>query len=231
MNPCKKATPLYLCLDIPYELNALPFELLRDDRFLLLNDQPHTFIIRQVSRRNCRKDEKPGKRHLKVLFMACSPVELEENMLLFEKEEELILSAIEKFPVDMVIEDSGTLKGLQDALYEGGGEYDILHVNGHAGIEYKIGPVFYMEDETGKQDKVTPAMLYEAMKDFPPRLLFISGCSTGKSDKMSGAESFAFQIVEKGIPLVLGWGLPVSDKGAIQMTKELYKYCGMGKSI
>ncbi|MCP4349761.1 MAG: tetratricopeptide repeat protein [Desulfobacterales bacterium] len=228
----QKDDPLYLYLDIPYKLNSLPFELLCNDRFLLLNDHPRTFVVRRVSDRNRRKDEKPEKRPLSVLFTACSPNDLKAHQALrFEKEEELILAATEKFPVHMTIEDSGSLEGIQDALCEGGGEYDILHITGHAGIDQKLGPVVYMEDETGRPDRVTPARLSEAVRDFPPRVLFLSGCSTGKSDKVSESESLAFQMVENGIPIVLGWGLPVSDRGATLLTTVLYKYFGMGKSI
>ncbi len=228
----QKGDPLYLYLDIPYRLNSLPFELLCNDRFLLLNDHPRTFVVRRVSDRNRRKDEKPEKRPLSVLFTACSPNDLKVHQALrFEKEEELILAATEKFPVHMTIEDSGSLEGIQDALCEGGGEYDILHITGHAGIDQKLGPVVYMEDETGRPDRVTPARLSEAVRDFPPRVLFLSGCSTGKSDKVSESESLAFQMVENGIPIVLGWGLPVSDRGATLLTTVLYKYFGMGKSI
>ncbi|MCP4669522.1 MAG: CHAT domain-containing protein, partial [Deltaproteobacteria bacterium] len=227
----QKGDPLYLYLDIPYKLNALPFELMRDDRFLVLNEHPRTFVIRRVNSRNRLKDTTPEKRPLRVLFMVCSPTDLKaRDVLRFEKEEEQILSAVEKFPVDMTIEDSGSLEGLTEALYEGG-KYDIVHITGHAGIDHELGPVFYMEDDTGRLNKVTPEMLREAVKDFPPRLLFLSGCSTGKSDKAGESESFAFQMVDKGISLVLGWGLPVSDTGAIRLTTELYRYFGMGKSI
>jgi len=37
--------------------------------------------------------------------------------------------------------------------------------------------------------------------------------------------------VQKGIPIVLGWGLPVSDDGATALTAELYRYLAMGKGI
>jgi len=69
------------------------------------------------------------------------------------------------------------------------------------------------------------------LKDVPPELLFLSGCSTGKADKVTEAESFAHQMVDKGVSRVLGWGLPVSDVGATRLTTELYRYLGMGQSI
>ena len=86
-----------------------------------------------------------------------------------------------------------------------------------------------MENEIGELAKVTPESLGEILKDFLPRVLFLSGCSTGKSDKVSNVESFAYRMIEHNIPVALGWGLPVSDTGATIMTTKLYEYLAMGK--
>ena len=162
--------------------------------------------------------------------MACSPMDLGDSVLQFEKEEENIQKSIEKFQIEMTVEDSGSLEGLKNALMQGNG-YDIVHITGHAGIDPKLGPVFYMENEIGELAKVTPESLGEILKDFLPRVLFLSGCSTGKSDKVNEVESFAYRMVEHNIPVALGWGLPVSDTGATIMTTKLYEYLAMGKDI
>ena len=93
---------LSLLVDIPYELNALPFELLNDGQFLAQKAHPRTFIIRTVTHRKSRQELIAEKRPLKVLFMACSPVDLKaREVLRFEQEEELILSSVEQFAVDL----------------------------------------------------------------------------------------------------------------------------------
>jgi len=226
----QKGEPLYLYIQLPFAINALPVELLHyNGKFQLLNNKLH--IIRKINDRNRLKNEQPEKRALKLLFMACSPIDLPEGSVLqFENEEELILNKVQKYPVEMRIEDSGSLEGLADALYEGDG-YDIVHITGHAGIDPELGPVFYMENDVGEMQKVTVNMLWEKLKDFPPKLLFLSGCSTGKSDKFKDSESFGFQMVENGVSVVLGWGLPVSDAGATQLTAELYRNIAIGKGI
>ena len=163
--------------------------------------------------------------------MACSPLDLPDTKILqFEKEEERIFQAVERFPVDVRIEDSGSVNGLRDTLYEADG-CDVVHITGHAGVDHKLGPVFYMENDIGELEKITPSALWESLKDFPPHLLFLSGCSTGKSDKVNPSESFAQSMVEKGLPIVLGWGLPVSDIGATAFAAEVYRYLSMGKDI
>ncbi|MCH7928709.1 MAG: CHAT domain-containing protein [Candidatus Dadabacteria bacterium] len=223
-----KGESLHLLFDIPYDLDLLPLELLYNQNFLLLNSQTH--IVRNVNNRNRLKKIQPEKRELKLLFMACSPIDLKDSMLEFEKEEENILINTEKYPVDMMVEDTGSLIGLSNFLYEAD-SVDVVHISGHAGVDPNHGPVFYMEDEFGKLDQVTPDMLWDALKDFTPKILFLSGCSTAKSDKVNVSESFAYRMVEKGVSYVIGWGLPVSDKGATLIAAELYKYLAMGKSI
>ena len=223
-----RGEPLHLYFAIPFELDALPIELLFDKHFLQLDSNIH--IIRQVTDRNRLKNIVREKRRLKILFMACSPMDLGDSVLQFEKEEESIQKSIEKFQIEMTVEDSGSLEGLKNALMQDNG-YDIVHITGHAGIDPKLGPVFYMENEIGGLDEVTPERLGEILKDFPPRVLFLSGCSTGKSDKANEVESFAYRMVEHNIPVALGWGLPVSDTGATIMTTKLYEYLAMGKDI
>ncbi|MGA1841058.1 MAG: tetratricopeptide repeat protein, partial [bacterium] len=223
---------LSLYLQIPYDINSLPFELLYNSVFLAQQSHPRIYIIRKVVDRHGREKHTPEPRPLKVLFMACSPLDYRSHEVLeFEKEEDKILSSVERFPVDVITEDLGSLTGLYERLYEDG-PFDVVHITGHAGHDYELGPVFYIEDEIGRLDKVTPERLWdEALRHFAPRLLFLSGCSTGKSDKVNCAESFAYCMVEKGVPLVLGWGLPVTDMGATLMTTKLYEYLGMGQGI
>ena len=220
-----KGEGLYLYLDLPFEIDALPFELLYHQRFLLLKSNFH--LIHRVNDRNRLQKKEAVKRELKLLFMAASPLDLPAAVLQFEKEEELILKATERFPVNIRVEDSGSLQGIEDALYEGEG-YDIIHLSGHANIEPGVGPVFYFEDELGELAKVTPDQLWESVQHFAPHILFLSGCMTGKSDKLNVTESFSRQMVEKGIPLVLGWGLPVSDEGATLLAAKVYELLAIG---
>ena len=228
-----KGNPLALYLKIPCDLEALPFELLsRNGQFLAQMEFPSVHIVRAVTDRGSLKEPAVDERPLKVLFMACSPIDLKSREVLsFEEEEELILSSVEKFAVDLTIEDSGSLSGLFEILFHKG-PFDVVHIIGYAGHDDRLGVVFYMEDETGRRDPVTADRLWnEALKDNQPQLLFLSGCSTGKDGNATVAESFAHEMVAKGLSRALGWGLPVSDIGATRLTTELYRGLGMGKSV
>jgi tetratricopeptide (TPR) repeat protein len=221
--------PLLVYLKLPPELSCLPFELFYDNRFLLMDSRVH--LMRRVNDENRSKKETPERRPLKALFMACSPTDLKAHEVLsFEKEEELIIETVGDYPLSLTIEDSGSINGLEHAIYEADG-YDVVHITGHAGIDDDYGPVFYMENDIGETEKVTALMLWEKIKAFPPKILFLSGCSTAKTDTENASESFAHLMIEQGIPVALGWGLPISDTGATTMAARIYKYLSMGKNI
>ncbi len=217
---------LNLRLDLPPELDILPFEAMFSDGFITADREVNLF--RLASGKGGGKSLVPEKRPLKVLFMACSPEG--GDGLDFEREEELILERTEKLHLNLEVEDSGSLDGLRD-MVEGLGGFDVAHLSGHAGIDGELGPVFYMEDETGRKDKVGPERLRRAFRGFRPRVLFLSGCSTGGREAGRDAPSFAEQMVQGGIPFVMGWAWPVADVAATLLAAQLFRYLSMGKGV
>jgi len=215
-----------LYLNLPPELDILPYELMFHNGFLVLNYGVN--IFRLISDKGKARQVKPEKRPLKTLFMACSPQG--EAALQVEHEEEQILQETEKLHLHLDVEDSGSLEGLSEMITAAGG-FDVVHLSGHAGIDDTLGSVFYMEDDTGETDPVTPIRLWEAIRAFPPRILFLSGCSTGKAEIHKGMASFTGQMVSFGIPFVMGWAEPVTDVGAIRMAVCIFKYLAMGKRV
>jgi tetratricopeptide (TPR) repeat protein len=182
-------------------------------------------VIHQVSTYGYKKKVEPQNRCLKVLFMACSPEGI-SPVLDFEKEEEIILEVTRGLLIDIDVEDTGSLEGLQTCLVQ---YYDVVHITGHADIG-ENGPFFLMEDEFGYPVRVTPSQLWEALKVNPPRLLFLSGCLTGGANHEAAA-SFAHELVLKHSPTVLGWGLPVSDPGATIAAAKVYFELSRGNSL
>ncbi len=83
----------------------LPFELVYDSGFLV---PLKIHVIRHVSDYGCKKEVNPESRPLKVLFMACSPQNV-SPVLDFEKEEETILEVTKDLPVDIDVEETGSL--------------------------------------------------------------------------------------------------------------------------
>ncbi|MBV6341500.1 tetratricopeptide repeat protein [Candidatus Magnetobacterium casense] len=219
----------HLYLQVPYDLTQLPFELLHNGSFVLLAHNIH--VIRLVEDRGKSSQEQPRTEALRMLFMACSPTNLPEGKAInFELEEDRIFNATSDHNIDMQIEDTGSLEGLSLANNNGDG-FDIIHILGHAGFDKDKGPVFYMEDDVGKLDAISPDKLWDGIKYRPPKMLFLSGCSTGGTHNEAISESFAYRMAQKGIQWVLGWGLIVSHEGAIQMVTEIYKCLSIGNRL
>ncbi|NIM12452.1 MAG: tetratricopeptide repeat protein [Candidatus Aminicenantes bacterium] len=204
-----------------------PFELLAQDGTFLLPQRVH--LVRCVSDWGAER-ELLEDRPLKLLFMACSAMDVEPE-LDFEKEEEAIFEVTKKLAVDMEVEDSGSLEGLREQLeYQ---QYDVVHLSGHAGIDRQGRPFFIMENENGFRCDVFPNKLWdEALIENPPRLLFLSGCRTGEAADTFAAVSFARGLVERyNVPAILGWGRSVSDEQATHAEKMLYRKLSQGRTI
>lgn len=225
----KQGEPLQLFLETDNMTADWPLELLADEKeFLVLR---RVNLIRLVSDFGENRAITPENRPLKMLFMVSSATGI-KPVLDFELEEETIARATEPFYIDLEIEDSGSLEGLRDRLSVD--RYDVVHLSGHAGIDSEDNtPFFIMENESGAEQRVKPGELWNnALIDNPPRLLFLSGCATGKAAGNEAAVSFSRQLVEKyDCPAVLGWGRSVSDRQAIKAEDTLYRELSRGESI
>lgn len=217
---------LQLNLHIHNSVADLPFELLaKGDEFLLLEK---VFLARRVSRRGCRSKNPILNRPLRVLFMSSSPRGIEPE-LIPDQEEEAILGVTETLPMQLDIEESGTLEGLGKMLMHY--YYDVVILSGHGAVVDEEGkPYFRMENIYGCNHRIYPKKLWSnALRNNPPRLLFLSGCRTGQT-KIS--TSFAQMMVEHfKVPTALGWGQKVEDSKAILAVKMILQELSRGFSI
>jgi len=152
----------------------LPFELLYHSGFLVPS---RIHLVRRVSDWGSKRILRRKNRPLRILFMACSP-ESVQPVLEFEKEEDTIFEITKDLPVEIDVEDTGSLNGLAECLTHN--KYDIVHLSGHADIDKQSTPFFLMEDEEGLPVQVTASELWEKLNLNLPRLVFLSGCKTGK---------------------------------------------------
>ncbi len=227
----RRAESIHIRLSTCRETADWPFELLAQDNEFLLPNRLH--LDRYVSDWGVEKEILPRDRPLKLLFMACSALDV-KPVLDYEREEEAIYEITKDLVIDMEVEDSGSLEGLRRRLERE--EYDIVHLSGHADIDDRGQPYFIMENETGRRRNVSPDELWrDALIENPPRLLLLSGCRTGETPDGPGgnvAVSFSRLLVENyHVPAVLGWGRAVSDNQAIHAQKELFHELCRGRSI
>ena len=227
----KQGLPLQIRLCTCNEVDDWPFELLAYNGAFLLPKQVH--LVRCISNWGENRIITPQNRPLKLLFMACSAVDV-NPVLNFENEEETIFKITDSLPLHIDVEDTGSLNGLHNQLQQE--LYDIIHLSGHADIDANGEPYFVMEDETGHGEKVSPERLWnEALSNNPPVIIFLSGCRTGQMLDAKASVSFARRLIENryssNLSAVLGWGGLVVDSQATFMENRIYHDLSQGKSI
>jgi CHAT domain-containing protein len=204
------------------DLKNLAWELLNNNGSYLCNNQNHPFTpLRLVT--NNAYDVSPANRPLRLLFMASSP-ENSKQPLDFEHEEALILDATRASNLEFIVEESGSLTGLDEWIRAANNDsncFDVVHLTGHAGFDGET-PVFELEDDFGQKTLATAddiACVFTTYGRYP-RLLFLSGCKTAQDG--TALPSLCEALVVAGMPAVLGWATSVGDDIASFTAKTLY---------
>jgi tetratricopeptide (TPR) repeat protein len=214
----------------------LPWETLHDGRQFLIDGVNPTIVpVRWLPKKENLPTEALPERPLQVLFMATAPENV-EPVLAFEVEESLILQATAGMGLDLRVEESGCLTELKALWGRLGGNFDVFHLSGHAGITSgeKVEPVFITESETGKRVDATAQDLAQVFQPRFPALIFLSGCRTGQgmaNQAETAVSSMAEQLIQQGAIAVLGWGLPVFDSTAILAAMALYQGLAEGRPL
>jgi tetratricopeptide (TPR) repeat protein/CHAT domain-containing protein len=224
---CEGALGLAIDIVVDGRLRHLPWELLAESGRFLCIDSLFT-PVRRVSRFGAEPEVQ--NRPLRVLFMACS-AEDTHPVLDFDSEESLVLKATDRQPIELKVEESGSVAGLaQEIVSFAGRHFDVCHLSGHAGV-VKGKPRFLMEDEFGRRKDAEAEDLAGAFDGRWPRLLFLSGCRTGQAVDHGVLPSLCEALVLAGAPAVLGWALPVGDKAASIASAELYRQLAIGQGV
>jgi hypothetical protein len=209
--------------DSPLALALLdaPWELLAQGRGYLADDSTQLF---ELARRIGHETQPPEPRHadLQLLFMAAAP--RGEHALSFEEEESAILTATQRLPLHLVVEESGAPGPLGDRLNLDG-PFEALHLSCHGDIDPSQGPVLALEDETGALALTTVSQLVGALGD--PRalpLVFLSACRTAELADTGprSSEPFVRELIRAGIANVLGWDGSVYDSDALAFAEHFY---------
>jgi tetratricopeptide (TPR) repeat protein len=227
---------IVLAIDCSQRLAVLPWETLHDGRQFLIDGVNPTIVpVRWLPKKENLPTEALPERPLQVLFMATAPEDV-EPVLAFEVEESLILQATAGMGLDLRVEESGCLTELKALWGRLGGNFDVFHLSGHAGITSgeKVEPVFITESETGECVYATAQDLAQVFQPRFPALIFLSGCRTGQgraNQAEAAVSSMAEQLIQQGAIAVLGWGLPVFDSTAILAAMALYQGLAEGRPL
>lgn len=151
-------------------------------------------------------------------------------VLNYEGEEAAILEATRQQPIDLVVEESGSVSQLENLVASFGKQYfDVFHITGH-GLIQDGTPQFVTEDEQGGEQLTTAKQLAEAFGRRWPRLLFLSGCHTAQAPDGGVIPSMAHALVNAAADAVLGWARPVYDSTGIFPATHLYRALATGQT-
>jgi tetratricopeptide (TPR) repeat protein len=210
------------------KLAHLPWELLHDGNAFLAERGIQPVRVMQ-SRSNVAQPAQPANRPLRLLFMATSPEDVLPE-LNYEQEETNILEATRQQPIELVVEESGSVSQLQNLVAAFDPHYfDVFHITGHVVTEDGT-PQFLTEDERGGKRRTTAEQLAEAFGRCWPRLLFLSGCHTAQASDRGTIRSMAHALVNAGADAVLGWAQPVYDSTGIFAATQLYRALATGET-
>jgi tetratricopeptide (TPR) repeat protein len=220
---------LVLAISTPHGLGHLPWEVLHNGTgFLVHAPNPAVLPVRWKPA-NAGPLPEPN-RPLQVLFMASSPQDV-QPVLDYEREEHDIIVATERWPLDLVVEESGCLEELGALVQEYGERFfHVIHLTGHADHAGDGTPFFLLEDAEGCRADATARDVVRELPDRPP-LVFLSGCRTGQNPGYGEVRSLAEQLVASGFRAVLGWGRPVRDVDATLAARYVYEHLAAGQPI
>ncbi len=207
---------------------SLPWEILATARGFLAADATLGFCpIRRVG--IAAAPRPPADDHaLIILFLSATPQG--ESELWVEQEEVAILKSAGRLPLDLVVEDGGTLDDLRERLSL---EWpvEVLHLSCH-GLAGRDGdpPMLALEDELGVCAPINPAAFLDALgPDHRPRLLFLSACETAAD--AAGVDPFILPMMAAGQQAAIGWAGSVYDSNASAFAAALYQRIAGGDRL
>jgi hypothetical protein len=215
-----------LCLDEVPEIADLPWEYLyrRDKRRFLsiFRETPIVRYMRLLPAPIAQTVDLP----IRVLVMIADPTDLVrlDSDLEMDNIKEAFAELEEKglAEVDSVV--PATLSELKDRLALPA-KYHVFHFIGHGDFDPATGEgVLCIEDDNGKSKKINATDLVVAMDHPSLRLAVLNSCEgaqTGTRDPFAGV---AQGLVLNGIPATIAMQFRITDKAAILLAKEFYRY-------
>jgi len=222
---------LTIASDVADVLN-LPWELLRPS-----GGEPIGVDARFSVRRQPWADRPPEvftgplpPRPLRVLFMACAPLDL--PTLDHEREEEVVLKAVTRAgsAIAVDIADSGTFEELRRRINDF--EPHVVHLDGHGGVESDGQGYFYFEDERGASDPRPAREISQRLfAGSSVQCAFVSGCQTGQAPLVAALGGICAGLVGDEVPLAIGWTASIDDEVATGIAATFYETLATGQPV
>ena len=156
----------------------------------------------------------------------------EFHQLNTEKEQEIILEALDKLQKDQKIKvdftEDATFENVQGYLNEQ--DYHIVHFTGH-GVSRNGKGYLVFETEDRKARLIDNKTLADLFSDMGIRLVVLSSCESAKGSNKEAFGDLASMLSKRRIPAVVAMQYSVLDDVAINFAYTFYRTIASGKSV
>jgi tetratricopeptide (TPR) repeat protein len=215
--------------DIP-EIAALPWEYLHDREDFLVTKR--RILLSTLPAGVKKKDLKPLDSILRMLVIISAPEDPNVAPLNTEKEQEIILEAVDKLQKEQKIKvdftEDATFENIQGYLNEQ--NYQIVHFTGH-GINIGGKGHLVFESEDRKARLIDSKILADFFSDMGIRLLVLSSCESAKGSNKEAFGDLASMLSKRRIPAVVAMQYSVIDDVAIKFAYTFYRTIAYGKTV
>jgi len=215
--------------DVP-EISALPWEYLHDAEDFLIRRR--NILISRLPAGVKKKKLEPLDSVLRMLVIISGPDDPRISPLNTEKEQEIILEAVDKLQRDQKIKvdftEDATFENVEGYLNEQ--DYHIIHFTGHGiSIDGKGHLVF--ENEAQKARLIDNKTLSYLFSERGIRLVVLSSCESAKGSNKKAFGDLASMLSKKGIPAVVAMQYSVLDDVATKFAYNFYRAIASGKPV
>jgi len=212
------------------EIAALPWEYLHDSEDFLIARR--SILISRLPAGVKKKSLEPLDSVLRMLVIISGPDDPTIPPLNTEKEQEIILEAVDKLVREQKIKvdftEDATFDNIQDYLTEK--DYHIVHFTGHGiAINGKGHLVFETKDQ--KPSYIDNRTLSDLFSEREIRLVVLSSCESAKGSNKEAFGDLASMLSRKGIPAVVAMQYSVIDEVATNFAYKFYKTIASGKPV
>jgi hypothetical protein len=208
----------------PPELAVLPWEFLYDverDRYPCLSS--NTPLVRYLDLPQ-PIEPLPVSPPLRILGMVTSPLGLDPLNVGHEKRlvEEATKGLRENGLLELTWLEGQSWRALQRAMRHG--PWHIFHFVGHGGFDPATEEgAIALSDEAGHKRLLRATSLAELLDDhYPLRLVFLNSCEGARGSESDAFSSTAATLVRRAIPAVVAMQYEITDKAAIEFSRDFY---------
>ncbi len=172
---------------------------------------------------------------LRILGMAVSPHDPYLPQLDLQREKQRVEAATKHLRDTGLLEltwlQGQTSRDLQKAMRAG--PWHVFHFIGHGGFDKHTDEgLIYLADETGESERLTATNLGRLLADHRSlRLVLLNACEGARGSERDLFSSTAAILVRRGLPAVLAMQHEITDRAAIEFSREFYDALAEGNPV